>query len=137
MANHDFVQIVKGSKQVLIYNCQISIETNTGIRVDNGTDVEIRNNEITGVRGTGWCMLEIENIVINCNVHHNIFYDYKGSSGSNVTQPVHCQATNLVVHDNVLWNVGIVAIGVDVNNIKDPADHSIANWNAKGYGVQK
>lgn len=134
-SGHDFISLLSGTNNTKIYNCDISVQTNTGIRVDNSSNTEIRNNNFTGQAGTGWCLVELENTVTNCDIHHNIFHDYRGSSGNNVTQPVHAIAKNVTVRNNVMWNVGSIAMGTSSGNIVNPTDKVLANWQAKGYGI--
>jgi hypothetical protein len=75
----------------------------------------------------------MENSLSGIDIHHNIFHDYRGSSGSAVVQPVHASGS-VSVHENVLWNVGDVKMGKTSNNIINPSDKNVGNWVAKGYG---
>ena len=121
------------TKNSRAYNNDIDIRTNTGIRVDGCTNVELDHNTFYGLHGSGWCCTEMESSLSGINIHHNIFHDYRGSSGSAAVQPVHASGS-VSVHDNVLWNVGSIAFGTSSNNIINPSDKNVANWVAKGYG---
>jgi PKD repeat protein len=106
---------------------------NTGIRVDNGKNIELDHNTMYGNHGSGWCCFEMESSLSNINIHHNILHDYHGSSGSAAVQPVHASG-NVNVYNNVLWNVGPISMGSGSGNIINPSDQNVANWVAKGYG---
>ncbi len=131
-AGHDGICFYS-TKNSRAYNNDIDIRTNTGIRVDGCTNVELDRNTFYGLHGSGWCCTEMESSLSGINIHHNIFHDYKGSSGSAAVQPVHASGS-VSVHDNVLWNVGSIAFGASSNNIINPSDRNVANWVAKGYG---
>jgi hypothetical protein len=78
-------------------------------------------------------MLEVENQVTNLDIHNNIFYDYHGSRGNAVTQPVHAGGS-VSVHDNVIWNTGDILIGNAQNNIINMPDHNLTDYVNEGYG---
>jgi len=131
---HDFIEFLRGTKNSRAYGNDIVVQTNTGIRCDGATNIELDHNTLTGAGGTGWCLFEMENSLSGINIHHNIMHDYRGSSGSYAVVPVHASGY-VSVHDNVLWNVGSIAFGTSKDNIINPADKNIASWVAKGYGA--
>jgi PKD repeat protein len=131
-AGHDGICFFN-TKNSRAYNNDIDIRTNTGIRVDGCTNVELDHNTFYGLHNSGWCCTEMESSLSGINIHHNIFHDYSGSAGNAAVQPVHASGS-VSVHDNVLWNVGSIAFGTSSNNIINPSDRNVANWVAKGYG---
>ena len=131
-SGHDFIEFID-CENCRAYNNDITVQTNTGIRDDGSADIELDHNTFTGVLGTGWCLIEVENEVQNLDIHHNIFHDYRGSKGNDVTQPVHASGS-VSVHDNVIWNVGEICIGTAQNNIINMPDHNITNYVNEGYG---
>jgi Pectate lyase superfamily protein len=130
---HDGIEFLSDSHDCRAYNNDIDIMVNTGIRVDNGKNIELDHNTMYGNHGSGWCCFEMESSLSNINIHHNILHDYRGSSGSAAVQPVHASG-NVNVHENVLWNVGPISMGSGSGNIINPSDRSVDNWVAKGYG---
>jgi len=130
-SGHDGIEFLSGSSNCRAYNNDIDIRINTGIRFDNSKG-RIDHNTFYGLHGSGWCCTEMENSV-NVEIDHNIFHDYKGSSGSAAVQPVHASGT-VSVHDNILWNVGSISMGTTSNNKIDPSDQNVENWVHKGYG---
>lgn len=132
---HDFVEFL-ASNNCEAFNNDIVIQTNCGIRLYNAKNIKLHHNIITGVGGSGWCIFEIESNVENCEIYNNICHDFRGSSGSFVTQAVHASVRNLKVYDNVIWNCGSIASGESSNNIINPADLVIENWMSKGYGIK-
>jgi len=131
---HDFVEFLTGTKNSRAYGNNIIVQTNTGIRCDGASNIELDHNTLTGAGGTGWCLFEMESALSNINIHHNICHDYRGSSGSYVVAPVHVSGS-VSVHDNIIWNCGSIAYGTITNNTINPTDRNIANWVAKGYGA--
>lgn len=131
---HDFVGFLSSTKNSRAYGNDIVVQTNTGIRCDGATNIELDHNTLTGAGGTGWCLLEMESTLSNINIHHNICHDYRGSSGSYVVAPVHASGS-VSVHDNIIWACGSIGYGTTANNTINPTDHNIANWVAKGYGA--
>jgi hypothetical protein len=132
-AGHDGISFLSGTHDSRAYNNDIDIMVNTGIRVDNGKNIELDHNTMYGNYGSGWCCFEMESSLSNINIHHNILHDYRGSSGNAAVQPVHASG-NVNVQDNVLWNVGSIKYGTTSNNIISPSDKNVAKWVAKGYG---
>ena len=133
-SGHDFVEFLGGSVNCRVTDCNIKISVNTGVRNDGTTNCRVDHNTVTGVSGTGWCMNEVENSVSGLEIDHNIFYDYQGSSGSAVVQPVHSSG-DVHTHDNVMWNVGPISMGATMNNTINPDNHNIAYWISQGFGA--
>ena len=131
---HDFVEFLSETKNSRAYNNNIVVQTNTGVRCDGASNIELDHNTLTGAGGTGWCLLEMENSLSNINIHHNIMHDFKGSSNSYAVAPVTVSGS-VSVNNNVLWGVGSIAYGTTKDNNIDPADRSIPSWVAKGYGA--
>ena len=131
---HDFVEFLSETKNSRAYNNNIVVQTNTGIRCDGASNIELDHNTLTGAGGTGWCLMEMENELSNINIHHNIMHDYHGSSNSYVVAQVTVSGS-VSVNNNVLWNVGSIAYGTTKDNNIDPSDRSIPSWVAKGYGA--
>jgi parallel beta-helix repeat protein len=131
---HDGVAFLSASKNCRMYNCDVQIQTNTGVRIDNSANCEVDHNTFTsGTAGSGWCCVELENALTNANVHHNIMHDFRGSSNSAGIGNVRASGS-ITVQDNVMWNVSpYIQIGSGTN-ILGPSDHNVANWVAKGYG---
>src|SRR5659263_221908 len=127
---HDFVEFLSETKNSRAYGNNIVVQTNTGIRCDGASNIELDHNTLTGAGGTGWCLFEMESALSNINIHHNICHDYRGSSGSYVVAPVHVSGS-VSVHDNIIWNCGSIAYGTITNNTINPTDRNIANWVAK------
>ena len=49
-----------------MYNCDVQIQTNTGVRVDSSANCEVDHNTFTsGTAGSGWCCVELENKLAN------------------------------------------------------------------------
>jgi uncharacterized membrane protein len=116
-----------------MYNCDVQVQTNTGVRIDNCADIEVDHNTFSGSAGSGWCCVELENTLTNANVHHNIMHDFKGSSSSAGIGNWNAKGS-ISVHDNVMWAVSpYIEVGSG-SNILGPSDHSVENWVAKGYG---
>lgn len=133
-SGHDFVEFLTGTKNSRAYGNNIIVQTNTGIRCDGASSIELDHNTLTGAGGTGWCLFEMESALSNINIHHNICHDYRGSSGSYVVAPVHASGS-VSVHDNIIWNCGSIAYGTIMNNTINPSDRSVSSWVAKGYGA--
>jgi len=131
---HDFVEFLSGTKNSRAYGNNIVVQTNTGIRCDGASNIELDHNTLTGAGGTGWCLMEMESVLSNINIHHNIMHDYHGSSNSYAVAPVHASGT-VSVNNNILWNVGSIAYGAIMNNTINPSDRSVSSWVAKGYGA--
>jgi len=131
---HDFVEFLSETKNSRAYGNNIVVQTNTGIRCDGASNIELDHNTLTGAGGTGWCLMEMENSLSNINIHHNIMHDYHGSSNSYAVAPVTVSGS-VSVNNNVLWNVGSIAYGTTKDNNIDPSDRSISSWVAKGYGA--
>jgi hypothetical protein len=132
-SGHDGIEFLSDSSGCRAYNNDIDITVNTGIRVDNGKNVELDHNTLYGNHGSGWCVFEMESSLSNINIHHNILHDYRGSSGSAAVQPVHASGS-VNFHDNVLWSVGPISMGSGSGNIISPSNKNVANWVAQGYG---
>jgi len=131
---HDFVEFLSETKNSRACNNNIVVQTNTGIRCDGASNIELDHNTLTGAGGTGWCLFEMENELSNINIHHNIMHDYHGSSNSYAVGPVTVSGS-VSVNNNVLWDVGAIAYGTTKDNNIDPSDRSISSWVAKGYGA--
>jgi hypothetical protein len=130
---HDGVSFLSGTKNSRMYNCDVEVQTNTGVRIDNCANIEVAYNTFSGSAGSGWCCVELENKLTNANVHHNIMHDFKGSSSSAGVGNVHASGS-ISVHDNVMWNVSpYIQVGSG-SNILGPSDRNVENWVAKGYG---
>ena len=132
-SGHDGISFLSGTHDSRAYNNDIDIMVNTGIRVDNGKNIELDHNTLYGNYGSGWCVFEMESSLSNIKIHNNILHDYRGSSGNAAVQPVSASGT-VSVYNNVLWNVGSIKYGTTSNNIINPSDKSVSNWVAKGYG---
>jgi hypothetical protein len=130
---HDGIQFLSDSHDCRAYNNDIEIMVNCGIRVDNGKNIELDQNTMSGNYGSGWCCFEMEDSLNKIDIHHNILHDYRGSSGNAAVQRVHASG-NVNVHDNVLWKVGAITIGSGSDNIINPSDTNVASWVKKGYG---
>jgi hypothetical protein len=135
-SGHDGIEFLNNSHDCEAYNNSVEIRINCGMRIDNGKNIRLHHNNFTGQSGTGWCVFEIEDTVTDCEIDHNIAHDWTGSSGSAFTQNVHATVKNLNVHDNVMWKSGTPGIGTLKDNIINPVDQEIANWQKKGYGIQ-
>ncbi|RPJ77427.1 MAG: hypothetical protein EHM20_06240, partial [Alphaproteobacteria bacterium] len=130
---HDGVAFLSDSKNCRMYNCDVQVQTNTGVRIDNSDNVEVDHNTFSGSANSGWCCVELENELTNANVHHNIMHDFKGSSSSAGIGNVHASGS-ISVHDNVMWAVSpYIQIGSG-SNILGPSDRNVESWVAKGYG---
>lgn len=130
---HDGVSFLSGTKDSRMYNCDVEVQTNTGVRIDSAANVEVDHNTFSGSSGSGWCCVELENSLTNANVHHNIMHDFKGSSSSAGVGNIHASGS-ISVRDNVMWNVSpYIQVGSGSNTL-DPSDHNVDNWVAKGYG---
>ena len=133
-SGHDGVSFLSGTKNSRMYNCDVEVQTNTGVRIDNCANIEVDHNTFSGSAGSGWCCVELENTLTNANVHHNIMHDFKGSSSSAGIGNVHASGS-ISVHDNVMWNVSpYIQVGSGSNTL-EPSDHSVENWVAKGYRI--
>ena len=130
---HDGIQFLSDSHDCRAYNNDIEIMVNCGIRVDNGNNIELDHNTMSGNYGSGWCCFEMEDSLNKIDIHHNILHDYRGSSGNAAVQNVHASG-NVNVHDNVLWKVGAITIGSGSGNVINPSDTNVASWVAQGYG---
>lgn len=131
---HDFVEFLSETKNSRACNNNIVVQTNTGIRCDGASNIELDHNTLTGAGGTGWCLFEMENELSNINIHHNIMHDYHGSSSSYAVAPVTVSGS-VSVNNNVLWDVGAIAYGTTTDNNINPSDRSVSSWVAKGYGA--
>lgn len=132
-SGHDGVSFLSGTRDSRMYNCDVEVQTNTGVRIDNCANIEVDHNTFSGSAGSGWCCVELENTLTNANVHHNIMHDFKGSSSSAGIGNWNAKGS-ISVHDNVMWNVSpYVEVGSG-SNILGTSDRSVANWVAKGYG---
>ncbi len=133
-AAHDGVAFLSDSKNCRMHNCDVQVQTNTGVRVDDSANCEVDHNTFTsGTAGSGWCCVELENKLTNANIHHNIMHDFRGSSNSAGIGNVHASGS-INVYDNVMWNVSpYIQVGSGTN-ILGPSDHNVVNWVAKGYG---
>ncbi len=134
-AGHDGVAFLSDCKNCRMCNCDVQVQTNTGVRVDKNENIEVDHNTFTsGTPGSGWCCVELERTLTNVNVHHNIMHDFRGSSSSSGIGNVHASGS-INVHDNVMWNVSpYMKIGDKDKNLLGPTDHNVSNWVAKGYG---
>lgn len=136
VVGHDFISCLSGTVNSRIYNCDINVQTNTGIRVDNAGPIEIDHCTITGTFGSGWCCLEMEHAA-KANIHHNILHDYNGSSADYGIAPYELSGSGVSIHNNVMWNCNpYIGSGMTPGsgNIFGTSDHSVSNWVAKGYG---
>ncbi len=106
-AGHDGVCIFSVLKTAGMYNCDIEVHTNTGVRIDNCANIEVDHNTFSVVHGSGWCCAEMENSLTNANIHHNIFMISKDQAAVQALETVHATGS-ISVHDNVMWNVGII-----------------------------
>jgi PKD repeat protein len=132
-SGHDGISFLSDSSRCRAYNNDIEITVNTGIRVDNGQNIELDHNTMYGDHGSGWCCFEMESSLSDIKIHHNILHDYQGSSGNAAVQPVHASG-DVSVHNNVLWNVGSISMGSGSDNVISPSNQNVAYWVAKGYG---
>ena len=136
-AGHDGVAFLSDSKNCRMYNCDVQVQTNTGVRVDHNENCEVDHNTFytfSENADTGWCCVQLQNTLTNVNVHHNIMHDFRGYEKSIGVGNVHANGS-INVHDNVMWNVSsYMQIGDEDKNIVGPSDHSVSNWVAKGYG---
>jgi hypothetical protein len=129
---HDGISFLLGSSNCRAYNNDIDIRVNTGIRVRDAKGIRLDHNIFYGLHGSGWCCTEMEEN-ISAEIDHNIFHNYRGSSGNAAVQPRHANGS-VSVHDNVLWNVGKISMGLGPGNIMDPSDKNVNDWVLKGYG---
>ena len=130
---HDGVAFLADSKNCRMYNCDVWVQTNTGVRIDNSINCEVDHNTFSGSARSGWCCIEVQNACKGLNIHHNILHDYKGSSNSAGIGNVKSSGA-INVRDNVMWAVkpySQIKIGA---NILGSEDHNVDNWVAKGYG---
>jgi parallel beta-helix repeat protein len=134
-AAHDGVSIVSDSENCRVSNCDVQVQTNTGVRVDSGINCEVDHNTFTsGTPGSGWCCVELENKLDNVDIHHNIMHDFRGSSNSAGIGSVRAKGS-INIHDNIMWNVSpYMQVGSQANNMLGPEDENVSNWVAKGYG---
>jgi polygalacturonase len=132
-AGHDGICYFK-TRDSKIFNNDVQVRTNTGTRIDGASNIEIFRNTYYGSYGSGWCTLECESSLKNINIHHNILGPYRGSSGSYAVAPVHASGS-VSVQDNVLISIGKIGFGSQKNNIVNPSDRNVGNWNKKGYGA--
>ncbi len=134
-AAHDGVAFLSDSSNCRMCNCDVQVQTNTGVRVDYGINCEVDHNTFTsGTAGSGWCCVELENTLTNVNVHHNIMHDFRGSDGSAGIGRVRTRGS-FNVYENVMWNVSpYMQIGSEDNNTLGPDDQNVSNWVEKGYG---
>jgi parallel beta-helix repeat protein len=132
-SGHDGISFFSASN-CRAYNNEIDIRVNTGIRVYSSKNIEIDHNTFYGLHNSGWCCTEMEGSLSGIKIHHNIFHDYKGSSGNAAVQPVSASGT-VSVYKNVLWNVGSIKYGTTSDNIINPSDTTVSTWVAKGYGI--
>ena len=130
---HDGVAFLSGTKDSRMYNCDVEVQTNTGVRINNCTNIEVDHNTFSGSAESGWCCVEMVNSLTNVNVHHNIMHDFKGSSSSAGIGNFNARGS-INVHDNVMWAVSPYIMVGSGSNILGPSDHSVENWVAKGYG---
>ncbi len=130
---HDGVGFLSGTKDSRMYNCDVEVQTNTGVRINNCTNIEVDHNTFSGSAESGWCCVEMVNSLTNVNVHHNIMHDFKGSSSSAGIGNFNARGS-INVHDNVMWAVSPYIMVGSGSNILGPSDHSVENWVAKGYG---
>ena len=134
-AAHDGVSIVSDSENCRVSNCDLQVQTNTGVRVDSGIDCEVDHNTFTsGTVGSGWCCIQLQSTLTNVNVHHNIIHDFRGSDNSAGIGSVRARGS-INIHDNVMWNVSpYTQVSSQTNNTLGPDDKNVSNWVAKGYG---
>ena len=136
-AAHDGVAFLSDSNNCRMYNCDVQVQTNTGVRVDNSASCEVDHNTFytfSGNSDTGWCCVELENTLTNMNVHHNIMHDFRGYGKSAGIGNVHASGS-INVHDNVMWNVSpYMQIGDKDKNLLGQSDQNVSNWVTKGYG---
>ncbi len=133
-AGHDGVAFLSDSRNCRMYNCDVQVQTNSGVRIDNSDNCQVDHNTFTGRAGSGWCCVQLQNSLINANIHHNIMHDFRGSSRSAGIGNVRASGS-IHVHNNVMWNVSpYIEIGSGPGNILGPSDHNVANWVARGYG---
>ena len=134
-AGHDGVAFISDSKNCRMSNCDVQVQTNTGIRVDNSENIEVDHNTFTsGTPGSGWSCVQLQSTLTNVNVHHNIMHDFRGSDNSAGIGSVRARGS-INIYDNVMWNVSpYMQIGSQVNNTLGSDDQNVSNWVAKGYG---
>jgi len=132
-AGHDGVGFLSGTKDSRMYNCDVEVQTNTGVRINDCTNIEVDHNTFSGSAESGWCCVEMVNLLTNVNVHHNIMHDFKGSSSSAGIGNFNANGS-INVNDNVMWAVSPYVMIGSGSNILEPSDHSVENWVAKGYG---
>ncbi|AKB58431.1 hypothetical protein MSBR2_1915 [Methanosarcina barkeri 227] len=130
---HDGVGFLSGTKDSRMYNCDVEVQTNTGVRINDCTNIEVDHNTFSGSAESGWCCVEMVNSLTNVNVHHNIMHDFKGSSSSAGIGSFNANGS-INVYDNVMWAVSPYVMVGSGSNILEPFDHSLENWVAKGYG---
>jgi parallel beta-helix repeat protein len=133
-AGHDGVAFLSDSRNCRMYNCDVHVQTNSGVRIDNSDNCEVDHNTFSGRAGSGWCCVQLQNSLTNANVHRNIMHDFIGSGKSAGVGNVNASGS-INVHRNVMWNVSpYIEIGSGIGNILGPSDHNVANWVARGYG---
>ncbi len=134
-AGHDGVAFFSDSKNCRMSNCDVQVQTNTGVRVASGINCEVDHNTFSsGTLGSGWSCVQLQNTLTNVNVHHNIMHDFRGSDNSAGIGSIRARGS-INIHDNVMWNVSpYMQIGSQVNNTLGPDDQNVSNWVPKGYG---
>lgn len=131
-AAHDGVSFFR-TKGGRVYNNNISVQINNGVRTDGAENIEIDHNTFTSTPALGgWCCVQIQNEARNINIHNNIFHDTAGKTG---IAPYSFSGSNVSVHDNVFWNCAKpIDVGSSSNNIMNPTDQNVSNWVAQGFG---
>ena len=116
-----------------IYNCDIMVQINNGVRTDGSVNIEIDHNNFSSTPELGgWCCIQVQNAAKNINIHHNIIHDTAGKIG---VAPYSFSGSGVTVHDNVFWNCSSpIKVGSSANNTIDPSERNVKNWVAKGYG---
>ncbi|HWR25557.1 MAG TPA: PGF-pre-PGF domain-containing protein [Methanosarcina sp.] len=134
-SGHDGVAFFSDSENCRMSNCDVQIQTNTGIRIASGINCEVDHNTFSsGTAGSGWCCVQLQNTLRNVSVHHNIMHDFRGSDSSAGIGSRYARGS-ISIHDNVMWNVSpYMQIGSPANNTLGPDDQNVSNWVAKGYG---
>ena len=130
-AGHDGVAFLSDSRNCRMYNCDVQVQTNSGVRMDNSDNCQVDHNTFTGRAGSGWCCVQLQNSLINANIHHNIMHDFRGSSRSAAGMGNVRASGSIHVHNNVMWNVSpYIEIGSGPGNILEshPITTSRIGW---------
>ena len=127
---HDFVQGISHSNYVHVWNCNIWIADNSGVRSDYGTNFMIDHCTFTNTQGGGNACFEAEDTISNNTVTKCVFHDLSNPISINV----HASG-DLHVTDNRGWSCGSVGYGTSTLNQLSVSNHDLNYWIGQGYGA--